>query len=210
MNEAMITLSTPSPLSAVARREHVELTVSGMTCAHCPPTIEKALKEINGVVSARVNLANQIAAIDYNANRVDIADLARAIRVTGYVVGAAKIRVFVAHMHCASCVTRAESALKSTPGVIAATANLGTSAVDIEYDPQKTDFGAIHAAIEASGHRVAERRTQDIKVAVETGADPEQIAREQEYVTLMHKFWFAAIISAPVMALSYPDLIPGL
>ena len=26
----------------------------------------------------------------------------------------------------------------------------------------------------------------------------------------MRKFWFAAIISIPVMALSYPDLFPGL
>lgn len=210
MNETMITLSTPSPLSAVGLREHIELTVGGMTCAHCPPAIEKALKEIQGVLSARVNLANQIAAIDYDADRVNIADLARAIRVAGYVAGAAKIRVSVAQMHCSSCVTSVESALKGTPGVIAATANLGTSAVGIEYDPQKTDFSAIRAAIEASGHRVVEQRSQDIKAAVETGADPEQIAREQEYVTLMHKFWFAAIVSAPVMALSYPELIPGL
>ncbi|AZG78856.1 heavy metal translocating P-type ATPase [Methylocystis rosea] len=204
------TLPTTGALSTAARREHIELTVGGMTCAHCPPAIEKALKEIKGVVSARVNLASKIAAIDYDANRVNIADLARAIRGAGYVPGAAKIRVFVAQMHCASCVTRVESALKGTPGVIAAAANLGASAVDIEYDPQKTDFNAIRAAIEASGHRVAEQRSQDIKAAVETGADPEQIAREQEYVTLMHKFWFAAIVSAPVMALSYPDLIPGL
>ena len=26
----------------------------------------------------------------------------------------------------------------------------------------------------------------------------------------MRKFWFAAAVSVPVMALSYPDLIPGL
>jgi len=45
---------------------------------------------------------------------------------------------------------------------------------------------------------------------VEEGTDPEQIAREEEYRTLLRKFWFAAAISVPVMALSYPDLIPGL
>jgi P-type Cu+ transporter len=31
-----------------------------------------------------------------------------------------------------------------------------------------------------------------------------------KYRTLMQKFWFAAAVSVPVMALSYPDLIPGL
>ena len=34
--------------------------------------------------------------------------------------------------------------------------------------------------------------------------------QEVEYQTLMRKFWFAAIVSIPVMILSYPDFIPGL
>ncbi|MDX2416421.1 MAG: copper-translocating P-type ATPase [Xanthomonadales bacterium] len=34
--------------------------------------------------------------------------------------------------------------------------------------------------------------------------------QEIEYRTLMRKFWFAAIISIPVMLFSYPDFIPGL
>ena len=34
--------------------------------------------------------------------------------------------------------------------------------------------------------------------------------QEIEYRTLMRKFWFAAIISIPVMFFSYPDFIPGL
>ena len=34
--------------------------------------------------------------------------------------------------------------------------------------------------------------------------------QEVEYRSLMRKFWFAAIVSVPVMILSYPDFIPGL
>lgn len=190
--------------------QRVELTVGGMTCPHCPPAIEKALAGVGGVVSAHVNLASKIAAIDYDANRVKIADLAKVIRTAGYVPGAAKIRLPIAQMHCASCVTRIESSLKRTPGIIAARANLGANAVEVEYDPENTDFGAIRAAIEASGHRIAAQRPEAVKAAVEAEADPEQVVRENEYGTLMRKFWFAAFISVPVMALSYPDLIPGL
>ena len=40
--------------------------------------------------------------------------------------------------------------------------------------------------------------------------DPAEAALEDEYRTLMRKFWFAAVITIPVIALSYPDLIPGL
>jgi Cu+-exporting ATPase len=209
MNDTTITQSTLAR-SAASLRRRVEMSVGGMTCPHCPPALEKALAATDGVISARVNLANKIAAIDYDPDRVKIADLAKVIRTTGYVPGAAKIRVPIAQMHCASCVTRVESRLKATPGVIDAQASLGTSAVDVEYDPEKIDFRAITAAIEASGHRILEQRPQEVKAAVEADADPEQIARENEYASLMRKFWFAAIVSAPVMALSYPDLIPGL
>ncbi len=201
--------AAPSPLST-DRRRHVDLSVGGMTCAHCPAAIEKALRSIDGVVSARVNLANRLAAVDYDENRMKVADLATAIRASGYTPGAAKLRLPIANMHCASCVTRIESKLKATAGVIAARADLGINAVDVEYDPQKIDFEAMRTAIESSGHRIAEQRPEEVKGAVEADADPEHIAREREYAALMRKFWFAAIVSVPVMALSYPDLIPGL
>jgi Cu+-exporting ATPase len=113
-------------------------------------------------------------------------------------------------MHCSSCVTRIELALQMTPGVLSARANLGPNAVDVEYDPSTVDFQAIRKAIESAGHKVAEPKPADVRTAVEGDADPEQAANEQEYRTLMRKFWFAGVVSIPVMALSYPDLIPGL
>src|SRR3546814_14098833 len=97
-----------------------------------------------------------------------------------------------------------------TPGVLSARANLGPNAVDVEYDPSKVDFDAIRRAIESAGHKVAEPKAADVRAAVEGDADPEQAANEQEYRTLMRKFWFAGAVSIPVMALSYHDLIPGL
>jgi Cu+-exporting ATPase len=172
--------------------------------------VEKALKAIDGVVSAHVNLANRLAAVDYDTSRARAIDLVKAIRAAGYSAGAAKVRIPIRSMHCSSCVTRIEVALQMTPGVLSARANLGTNAVDIEYDPSTVDFEAIRKAIESAGHKVAEPKPADVKAAVEEDADPEQAANEREYRTLMRKFWFAGAISIPVMVLSYPDLIPGL
>jgi Cu+-exporting ATPase len=93
-----------------------------------------------------------------------------------------------------------------TPGIVSARANLGPNAVDIEYQPEATDFALIRKAIEAAGYRVAETKIAPTGEVV----DPGEAANEEEYRTLMRKFWFAAAISVPVMALSYPDLIPGL
>jgi len=200
--------STPS--DSPGRAAHVDLSVGSMTCRRCPPMVEKSLKGVNGVMGAQVNLSTGTAAIDYDADRTTVVDLARAIRSAGYSVATAKTRLLIKNMHCASCVTRIESALQMTPGVVSARANLGPNAVDVEYQPEIVDFGAIRRAIESAGHKIVEPKPAKIKAAVVEDADPEEVARNEEYRTLMRKFWFAAAVSIPVMALSYPDLIPGL
>ena len=106
-----------------------------MTCAHCPPAIEKAVKSVAGVISAQVNFAMKIARVEYDPKRTKIADILRAIRSVGYTVGTATTRIPIKGMHCSSCVIRIELALQLTPGVVSARANLGPNAVDIEYQP---------------------------------------------------------------------------
>jgi len=44
----------------------------------------------------------------------------------------------------------------------------------------------------------------------EAGLDHQPSEQEIEYRTLMCKFWFASIISIPVMIFSYPGFDPGL
>src|SRR3546814_5034912 len=78
----------PSP----GAKRHVELTVGGMTCTHCPPALEKTLRAIDGVASAHVNLANKLAAVDYDPGRVAAIDLAKEIRAAGYAPGVATTR----------------------------------------------------------------------------------------------------------------------
>jgi len=189
-----------------ARSEHVELRIGGMNCAHCPPAIEKAAAAVPGVTSASVNSSTKVARIDYDPARAKIPDILHAIRSVGYTVGTATMRVPIKNMHCGSCLIRIELALQMVPGVVSARASLGTNAADIEYQPEKVDFPTIHKAIESAGYHVAEPKIDPNAEVL----DPAEAANEQEYRTLMRKFWFAAVISIPVMALSYPDLVPGL
>jgi Cu+-exporting ATPase len=193
---------TPSPVE----RRHIELRVGGMTCQHCPPAIERALRDLAGVSSAQINRASKLARVEYDPSRVTVADILRVIRSIGYVVGAATARIPIKGMHCSSCVVHIEQALRMTPGVVSARANLGTNAADIEYQPELVDFAAIRAAIESAGYRVAEPK-MDLGAEV---LDPEEAATREDYRALMRKFWFAAAVSVPVIGLSYPDFLPGL
>ena len=63
-----------------------DLPVAGMTCANCALTIERALKRLNGVVAAHVNLASERASVEYLPGVVSLAAIQQAIRDVGYEV----------------------------------------------------------------------------------------------------------------------------
>ncbi|MGH1419904.1 MAG: heavy metal translocating P-type ATPase [Hyphomicrobiaceae bacterium] len=188
---------------------HVDLKIAGMTCPHCPPKIEQVLRKLDGVNGAHVNLANETAHVSYDPEVVKITDLKESIQRAGFACGTSSARIPIRNMHCASCVTRIETALKMTPGVVAARANSLTNSVDVEYQPENSNLDTIRAAIATAGYEVIANRSEPAKEGEET-VSPEEAAQKAEYALLMLKFWFAAMISIPVMLFSYPDLIPGL
>ena len=49
--------------------EHIELPVTGMSCAACARTIENRLSATPGVVNASVNFATGAATIDFDVTR---------------------------------------------------------------------------------------------------------------------------------------------
>ncbi len=63
-----------------------ELPIIGMTCANCALTIERALKRLDGVVEANVNLAGERASVEYLPGVVSLAAIQQAIRDAGYEV----------------------------------------------------------------------------------------------------------------------------
>ena len=66
--------------------ERVTLPIAGMTCASCVSTVERALKNVEGVVSASVNLATERATVEYIPGAVSVADLKGAVGKAGYEV----------------------------------------------------------------------------------------------------------------------------
>jgi P-type Cu+ transporter len=66
----------------------VDLALEGMTCAACATRIERKLNKLDGV-SASVNYATEKAAVRYDAGRVAVADIVRAVEAAGYGVASA-------------------------------------------------------------------------------------------------------------------------
>jgi Cu+-exporting ATPase len=64
------------------KTEH--LTIEGMTCAGCVLRVEKALKKVDGVADAGVNLASEKARIEFDPSRVTLAQLQKTVADSGY------------------------------------------------------------------------------------------------------------------------------
>ena len=58
--------------------QHIDLAITGMTCASCSNRVEKALKKLPGVSAAGVNLASEQAAVSYDPAQVAPAQLLQA------------------------------------------------------------------------------------------------------------------------------------
>lgn len=60
------------------------LAIDGMTCASCSGRVEKALRSTDGVITATVNLASEVASVAYTPGRTDLAALIARVVEAGY------------------------------------------------------------------------------------------------------------------------------
>ncbi|MGH7425729.1 MAG: heavy metal translocating P-type ATPase, partial [Candidatus Methylomirabilales bacterium] len=180
------------------------MPVSGLTCHKCIQTVERALRAVPGVRSATVNLAGGRAFVEYDPRETTVSALHEAIKASGYRSETAKARFGIEGITCASCVTKIESALNDTPGVVQASVNVATEEAVVEYLPSVADLQAIKAAAGSAGYRVAEAPPP----AAPDALDKETAARGKEYRTLMRKWWFGAAVGVFTMIMSYPWIFP--
>lgn len=60
------------------------LRVSGMSCQHCVNTIEKGLRELDGVEEVKVDLKTKEVKLLYDETRADLGQIKAKIKELGY------------------------------------------------------------------------------------------------------------------------------
>lgn len=68
----------PAPVATTA------LDVGGMKCAGCVQAVERQLTQQPGVISARVNLVTEVAAVEYEPDKIEPAQLAQKLSASGF------------------------------------------------------------------------------------------------------------------------------
>ncbi len=181
----------------------VELPILGLAKEGQPGgvLIRSVLEKLHGVERVVMNAKAGIAVVDYAPETIQILDIVAAIKKTGYQVGGAQKRISIENIRCASCVGFIENELKATPGVLNASVSLGTQEATVDYLPEQTSLKLLNTAIESWGYKTRPAMSEE-------SVDQQQAAHEKEYQRLMRKFWFAALVSIPVLITAYPKFIP--
>ena len=177
--------------------QHIQLPVTGMTCASCSNRVTKALKKVPGVADASVNLATEQAAISYDAAQTGPDALRAAVENAGYGVVTDQIEFPVTGMTCASCSNRVTKALQKVPGVLSASVNLASERADVTFLPS-TSWPELKAAVEQAGYGVIETAGQSAGEA----DDIEATARAQELAEKRRKLIVGVVFGLPLFLLS--------
>ena len=108
-------------------------------------------------------------------------------------------------MHCAACVGRVERALTGLPGVERATVNLATEQATVSFDPERTSFDALQAAVATAGYELVPPQPDQAPGAA---LDTEQSARDAEQRYEKIKFIVGAVLSVPVLLGGMSHILP--
>ncbi|MZH47087.1 MAG: copper ion binding protein, partial [Nitrospinae bacterium] len=175
---------------------HLTLPVKGMSCASCSARIEKKVGEMEGVVSAHVNFAAEVASIDFDPQKISADQFPTAIEKLGFEVPRQSKTYPVEGMTCASCVSRVEKKLSSIQGVHSVDVNLASEQVLIDYIPALVDFESLRLALEEAGYRLLQKKSEGNPVEGDEERYHKQLA------DLKLKLVFSGLTSVLVMFLS--------
>ena len=179
----------------------IELPVSGLPLKEHSTHLESTLRALDGVGEVKVNVAVNRLEVQYDAGKVNVPQLVSAVKSIGFQVGGTSVKIGIENLRCASCVKFIEDELKATKGVLNATVNIATQEATVDYLPQNTTLTELNKAIETWGYKP--------RIALsDAPVDKQEEAHAREYSRLMKMFWFAAIISVPVLLFAYPQYVP--
>jgi Cu+-exporting ATPase len=199
------TSSATTGVGTVEGLRWLDLPVNNLDSQHGADRLAEHVARLPGVFRATANLNTRLARIEYDPQQVSVEAIVGAANEAGYAIGEATTQLTIREMHCGSCVAAVEEALQQTPGVLSANVNLATGQALVKYVPGLVNVAGLTQAIESAGYKVGEPPAPS-----DTMVDREEQDRQREYRTLIRKFWFATIISVPVIIFSYPDLFPVL
>lgn len=62
----------------------IKLKIDGMHCTACSMNIDFDLEDLDGVISAKTNYANQVSEVEFDDKKVTLEEIIEQVEKTGY------------------------------------------------------------------------------------------------------------------------------
>ena len=191
-------------------RQSKDLKITGMHCASCAQSVERALANVDGVTAAAVNLLTESARVEHGAG-VSAADLIASVEGAGFqaqgISRSRRVDLAVEGMHCASCTQAVERALAAVDGVVSAHANLATERVTVEV----SDAVAVQALEEAIHKAGYAARANGETTTPLTAQEEDMIGRDDRRLReASRRMWLAWLLVIPIMGWMIPEMFLGI
>lgn len=177
---------------------HIQLPISGMSCANCASRITKALNQLEGV-EATVNFALEQAAIELRQD-AQLPAVLDSIKAQGYDYGEETLSFQISGMTCAGCSARLSKMLSALPGVISAEVNFSLEQARITQVPGVQTPAALREQIEGLGFGA------QLAQGSASARRQQLLAREQQESAAAHK----ALVQVSISALLTLPLLVGM
>ncbi|MCH7372324.1 heavy metal translocating P-type ATPase [Aeromonas sp. MR16] len=177
---------------------HIQLPISGMSCANCASRITTALNKLDGV-EATVNFALEQAAIDLSQN-AQLPVVLESIKSQGYDYGEETLLFQISGMTCAGCSARLNKMLSALPGVISADVNFSLEQARITQVPGVQTPASLREQIEGLGFGA------QLAQGSASARRQQLLAREEQESAAAHK----ALIQVSISVLLTLPLLVGM
>lgn len=136
-----------------------KLSIYGMDCPDCAAKVEKAVRQMSGVINANVVFPMGRLSVEYNPSQISIHKVMDKVKELGYQAidderqphSTLKTTEFsIAGMNCADCAARLEVQVAKLPGVEKAIVNFGLERMVVTYAGQVDD---ILSTIDSMGYK---------------------------------------------------------
>ena len=197
----------------IGKSEEIIFKVEGMHCAACAQGAEKALKKLDGVEEASVNIATEKARVKFDRGIVSEEAFKDAMHSKGFkaIIGdeaknnnVEEIIFKVEGMHCAACAQGAEKALKKLDGVVEASVNIATEKAKVKFDRRIVQEDAFEKAMESKGFK-AIISEEDKKAAT----NPDDIGKQKEVHKMLNGFKITIVLTAIVFYIAMGPMVPA-
>jgi Cu+-exporting ATPase len=172
----------------------VALPITGMTCANCVATVERNLKQLDGVQSAVVNLASERAAVEYDPAKLGQSALIARIERAGYGVALGEAVLPILRLGDENDARRLQKALAALEGVTDAAVNLAAEQASVKYIPTLVGQADLRRAVSAAGFETLQ--------ATGNAQDAEQAARDLEIARQRRLLTIGLLFTLPLFVLS--------